>query len=190
MPNPRRGLKKKTYKGLKVYERRVLNFNPKEVYDRVKIDPYKRTQSVPMAKMFPKPDKKICSCGCGRKLTGKRRRWATDQCQQFAYSVNAIINGRSEVITHFLKLYFGEWACKSCGLMDVYTEFNNGMIVDDIHKDHIVAVANGGGGCWLSNYQLLCKSCHKEKTKDDIRKTKNKSKRRKVRRTRKKRVRK
>jgi hypothetical protein len=34
--------------------------------------------------------------------------------------------------------------------------------------DHIVAVCNGGGGCWLSNYQLLCGDCHNYKTREDI----------------------
>ncbi|MDC7251131.1 MAG: HNH endonuclease [Sphaerochaetaceae bacterium] len=170
MPNPQRPLRKKTYKGLKKYQERVLNFNPKEVYKRITIDPYKRQQGIKMAAMFPKPDKKICSCGCGKKLTGRQRRWATEDCQKFAYHVNCIINGDTTCIKRYLELYLGQWACKDCGVMDVYQEYKNGMIVDGIHIDHILAVANGGGGCWLSNYQLLCVDCHKDKTKKDVRK--------------------
>lgn len=31
-------------------------------------------------------------------------------------------------------------------------------------RDHIVAVAEGGGGCGLDNYQTLCIPCHRAKT--------------------------
>lgn len=173
MPNPLRALRKKNIKGLTKVQRRVLNFNPKEVYSRIKIDPYKRLQNIGMDKMFPKPDKKICSCGCGKKLIGRRRRWATDECQTFAYHVNCIINGHGAIIRSYLELYNRQWACCKCGVMNIYQEYKNGIIVDGIHKDHILAVTNGGGGCWLSNYQLLCVDCHKDKTKNDVRKSKN-----------------
>lgn len=174
MPNPLKPLIKKTYKGLRRYQERVLNFNPKEVYKRITIDPYKRQQGIKIASMFPQSDKKLCSCGCGRKLKGKQRRWATEDCQKFAYHVNFIINGDTTCIKRYLEIYFGQWACKGCGTMNIYQEYKNGMIVDGIHIDHILAVTNGGGGCWLSNYQLLCVTCHKEKTRKDVRKSENK----------------
>lgn len=186
MPNPRRGLKKKTYKGLKKYEARVLNFNPQRVYDRIKIDPYKRVQSITSAEAFPPNEKKLCSCGCGVKLKGRQRRWASEECQWFAYHVISIINGHSEIISKYLKLYHGYWGCSKCGVTDVYVEYKNGMCVDAIHKDHVVAVQNGGGGCWLSNFQLLCIDCHNEKTKRDNRAAKNSKKETKVRKTLKK----
>lgn len=173
MPNPLRPLRKKIYKGISKVQRRVLGYNPKEVYSRIQIDPYKRKQGISLSKMFPKPTKKICSCGCGKKLTGRRRRWASDECQTFAYHVSCIINGEGAVIRRYLEIYNRQWACCKCGVMDVYQEYKNGMIVDGIHKDHILAVTNGGGGCWLSNYQLLCIDCHKDKTKNDVRRKRN-----------------
>lgn len=41
--------------------------------------------------------------------------------------------------------------------------------------DHILAVWSGGGLCGLSNYQTLCQSCHKIKTKNENKIRKNKS---------------
>lgn len=41
-------------------------------------------------------------------------------------------------------------------------------LYDNIDIDHIVPVKLGGGGCWLSNYQPLCKPCHKTKTVADF----------------------
>ena len=185
MSNPKRVLKKKNYKGLKKYEERVLNFNPKIVYERIKIDPYKRVQSVTSAEAFPPNKNNLCSCGCGVVLKGRQRRWASEDCQWFSYHVISIINGDSAIISKYLKLYHGYWGCSKCGVTDVYVEYKNGMCVDGIHKDHILAVQNGGGGCWLSNYQLLCENCHKLKTKNDNRIAQNNKKNSKIKNTKK-----
>lgn len=166
-------LKRKIIKGLEGYQKRVLFFDPSVIYKRVKVNKYKRLQSICMSKMFPKIKGK-CACGCGKKLEGRRTKWCSDECSAFAYNVSAIINGDSAVITKWLKLYLGNWACCQCGLTDSYKEFKNGLSVSTIHKDHILAVMNGGGGCWLSNYQLLCEDCHKEKTKEDLKVIKKK----------------
>ena len=155
---------------LSKHQKRILDFNPKEIYDKIQIDKYSRVQSISITKMFPKQENKICSCGCGQKLEGRRSVWATDSCMRFAQSVWGIINGHSETISFYLRKMFPQWACCKCGLTDSYKEFKNGLNVNEIHKDHIVAVVNGGGGCWLDNYQLLCKECHKEKTKIDLKK--------------------
>lgn len=167
----RKPLKKKDIKGLKECQKRVLLFNPSEIYKRVKVNKFKRTQSIGMEEMFPKLNPK-CACGCGKTLTGRRTKWATDECMYFAGNVLAIINGDSATITKWLRIYLGHWACCKCGLVDSYKEFKNGLVVSTIHKDHILAVVNGGGGCWLSNYQLLCEECHSKKTKKDLRKLK------------------
>jgi len=55
----------------------------------------------------------------------------------------------------------------SCGIVEKYKEYKNGLSVNAIHKDHKIPVHKGGGGCWLDNYQLLCDDCHKDKTKKD-----------------------
>jgi 5-methylcytosine-specific restriction endonuclease McrA len=153
---------------MKPHQQRVLDFNPEVFYEKGLVDRYKRIQSIPINKFFPIREDKICACGCGKELKGRRTRWATDECAYFAQAVWGIINGHSEIITSYLKKIHKQWACCKCGLTDAFKEQKNGVCVSSIHKDHIVAVMNGGGGCWLDNYQLLCEDCHKEKTKNDF----------------------
>jgi 5-methylcytosine-specific restriction endonuclease McrA len=151
------------------YQLRVLFLDPKPIYDRIKVDNFARIQSVSIADIFPF-NGSLCGCGCGAEVTGRRRRLATDSCKYFAQAVWGIINGHSEIISSYLLLYHGVIACIDCGLTDAYVEFKNGMCVNAIHKDHIIPVCKGGGGCWLSNYQYLCNPCHKMKTKTDLKK--------------------
>jgi HNH endonuclease len=146
------------------YQEKILSFDPKPIYDIINVDRFARVQSISIQEMFPIV-KGICACGCGAELKGKRTRWATDNCMRFALSVWGIINGHSETISFYLRLIHKNWTCCKCGEMDKYSVYKNGLVVSAIHKDHIMAVKNGGGGCWLDNYQLLCNCCHKEKTK-------------------------
>ena len=150
------------------HQKRILEFNPDEIYKTINVNRFSRIQSIPIGKFFPLRDDGLCACGCGSKLEGRRKRWATDSCMYFAQGVWGIINGHSEIISSYLRKLFPDWACCKCGLTDAYKEYKNGLNVSSIHKDHIVAVVNGGGGCWLDNYQLLCDECHKEKTKIDL----------------------
>lgn len=162
-------LKNKEVRPCKDYQLRVLFLDPKPIYDRININHFSRIQSIPIGDIFP-INGNICGCGCGTEITGRRRRWATDDCKYFAQAVWGIINGHSEIISSYLLLYHGVVACVECGITDIYTEYANGLCVSSVHKDHIVPVFKGGGGCWLSNYQYLCDICHKEKTKNDLKK--------------------
>lgn len=160
-------LENKEVRPCKDYQLRVLFLDPKPIYDRISVNHFKRIKSVSISQMFPE-NGNICGCGCGAELLGRRKRWATDECKYFAQAVWGIINGHSEIITSYLQLYNGIIACVECGLTNSYKEFKNGMSVNSIHKDHIIPVFKGGGGCWLSNYQYLCDACHKQKTKIDL----------------------
>jgi 5-methylcytosine-specific restriction endonuclease McrA len=162
-------LEKKEVRPCEDYQLRVLFLDPKPIYDRINVDHFVRVQSVSIVDMFP-INGNICGCGCGIELIERRRRWATDNCKYFAQAVWGIINGHSEIISSYLNLYQGIIACIECGITDTYKEFKNGMSVNRIHKDHILPVYKGGGGCWLSNYQYLCDTCHKQKTKKDLKK--------------------
>jgi 5-methylcytosine-specific restriction endonuclease McrA len=51
---------------------------------------------------------------------------------------------------------FGKLFCAACGKHVEYWNWD---------ADHIVEVRHGGGGRDLSNYQVLCKKCHRHKTK-------------------------
>ncbi|QNF35851.1 HNH endonuclease [Adhaeribacter swui] len=105
--------------------------------------------------MFPNYQNGQCSCGCGAALLGRRKRWATDDCSQFALAVWAIIDGQVGKFEYFVAKYNGR-KCAVCRSRR------------DLKVDHIVPVKHGGGGCWLSNYQLLCHSCHVQKTNKDF----------------------
>ncbi|MFN8296759.1 MAG: HNH endonuclease signature motif containing protein [Chitinophagales bacterium] len=141
---------------------RVLNFNPKDLYDRINdlgcLDPYLRHPKVSLSIIFPKQGR-FCSCGCGIELKGRQTRWSNKQCSDFAVNIFNIINGRVETIKFFRSKIIGGLKCEKCGESEHF-------FAHDL--DHIIPVAHGGGGGWISNYQILCKKCHREKTNNDF----------------------
>lgn len=146
----------------------VLKFNPTELYERINVNHFKRKQTVGMNVMWPTLEKGVCSCGCGTELTGKQKRWASKECQDFAVSVHQIIGGDPLFVDRFLELYTGNRCCASCGKEDKdcpESKWRDNFSF--IQKDHIIPVHKGGGGCWLDNYQFLCDDCHKLKSKND-----------------------
>lgn len=139
---------------------RVIQTDPRTIYSRnfPLFDPYARSQKISIASLFPNTEPNKCACGCGLPLTGKRTRWATDDCSKYAGLVHRLIcSASNDDIRIMLLDYYGS-KCNSCG------NESTGFAVD-----HKLAVCNGGGGSWLSNYQLLCDECHVLKTKEDIR---------------------
>lgn len=144
---------------------RILSFDPTPVYDRISnlIDPYTRTQAmVQIDDIFPSPIGKVCACGCGHKLTGRQTRYASEACGEWCSDISGIIRGHSGTVNLFFRQYnriihgFSDF-CIRCESTDQET-----------FVDHIVPVKYGGGGCWLSNYQLLCHRCHRIKTCQDF----------------------
>lgn len=141
---------------------RVLFLDPTRVYEGLRVDVYARNQNsttLTIGEMFPNTAANLCACGCGAKLGGRRKRWASEACSDFAYQVHSIIAGRLDSIAHALRYYHfdgGRPACMECG------------DTCDLEIDHVVAVANGGGACWLNNYRYLCKPCHRDKTNKDF----------------------
>lgn len=162
---------------------RLVMFDPTEVYQRIykhseklkmtKFSHYKRFNSIWMDVLFPTFEKGFCACGCDRKLEGRARRWFSKECTQFASSVFNVISGKSEAIRFYLREINGGYICSSCGINErvasdmYYRETKSGIVNSCIHLDHIIPVHQGGGGCWLSNYQFLCVGCHREKTKNE-----------------------
>lgn len=146
---------------LSEHMRRVMFFDPREMLTRVKINHSSRNPSFSVIDAFPS-NGNLCSCGCGRELMGRRKRWATEDCHNFADTIQQIFMCYPAVIGKYLRKYYG-WKCKECECEDkVHGE------VSWIKVDHIIPVKHGGGGGWLSNYQLLCHDCHVEKTKQDF----------------------
>src|SRR5690606_24850996 len=101
---------------------------------------------------------KRCACGCGVELTGRKTRWADASHGWMANKIFEIIYGRTEIIYGFICRYHGD-ECSRCGL-DGST--------NSLQVDHIIPVKYHGGGGWLTNYQLLCEKCHREKTNTDF----------------------
>lgn len=138
------------------YITRLLFEDPAPAYERVKdlFDPYSRyNKQITFDYMFPKREDGLCSCGCGRPVKKAKKQWASNECQKYAIGVWLIITGNTQYIHGILKNYTPE-ACFKCG-------------ESPCEADHIVPVNGGGGGSWLSNFQFLCKECHKIKTRED-----------------------
>jgi 5-methylcytosine-specific restriction endonuclease McrA len=145
-------------------KRSIILFDPAEVYSRITINPYKRYQSISIGAMFPTIEKGICACGCGRKLHGRQTRWYDgENCPKLPLGVNAIIKGDLNYINRLMR-YFHKHECCVCGCQPYVIEKS---WVDGIQVDHIIGVADGGGGGWLSNYRFVCHRCHAKKTAYD-----------------------
>lgn len=95
-----------------------------------------------------------CICGKVVNTKTKTRRWCGDDCRNVAYAARCAISYGPDYS------YFKEFrgiGCQSCG-----------EIAKQMEVDHIIPVAMGGGMAWFDNYQLLCKSCHRDKTRQDV----------------------
>lgn len=125
------------------------------------IDPFSRKQpDFTMQEMFS--DKKgECACGCGLKLTGRKKRWGSKKCSNNAYHLYSIIKGDTRAIRRGLKIR-DKSICKHCNKK-----------TEKWDADHIIPVYAGGGGCTLDNFQTLCRPCHVIKTRKDMEKYHN-----------------
>lgn len=142
----------------KPHYNRLLRFDPTETYSRLNIDAFKRVNKLKMEAVFPKIEG-VCSCGCGIELTGKKTRWAEQDCSEFAHLVYSVISGHSDVIRRIRAYYIGGYFCEDCGKQPKY---------QPIELDHVKPVIFGGGGCWIDNYKFRCKKCHRIKTNKDF----------------------
>lgn len=156
---------------------KVAFYDPSDLYARIheKLDPFARRQDLAIRTSFPN-EKGICGCGCQVALTGRRTRWATEDCMEWASSIHLIIVGDNQLIAFYLRAYYGD-KCNWCDRTpnQIYNEDLAHLSYDDpqwnrsyLMVDHIFPVAKGGGGSWLINYQLLCHKCHVEKTNEDF----------------------
>jgi hypothetical protein len=101
--------------------------------------------------LFPSKEGE-CACGCGSKIWGQKKKWFSESCRTNAYIHFAIIKGDTSVIRW--QLYqLDKGACRNCG-----------EITLDWEADHILPVSLGGGGRDISNFQTLCRECHREKS--------------------------
>ena len=160
------------------FHNRIMFFDPTDIYKEIGnlVDPYSRRQpKVGMAHLFHN-EGKICACGCGKELTGRKTRWATKECGDFASRIYFIITGDTQTIKFYLEKYYGN-KCVRCNRTEtqIFDEDVRELPKSNMRAwrsvlevDHVIAVKNGGGGSWLKNYQLLCFNCHLEKTNEDF----------------------
>jgi len=97
----------------------------------------------------------LCDCGCGQtKIAG--RRCASSKCSGVFYDVAEMIARQGKTLLLFLAKLRGP-KCELCN--------HEPRLMGSLEIDHILEVNDGGGMCWIDNYQLLCSNCHKAKTK-------------------------
>jgi len=138
--------------------------------------PTRRYQAGLRVKDIYVPRKGKCRCGCGRWLPGRRRSWATDDCQRRAVLRFLILKGDAPIIRNALR----ERDLAVCGRCHQQCEvlacwwprdpghYLNGNLNGVYHQEtlipweahHVVPVVEGGAGCDLEGYQTLCRDCH------------------------------
>lgn len=125
-------------------------------YSENKIDSYARYQrGLTMQDIFPAISG-YCACGCGNELNTRRKKWATNDCRDFAATQFFIIKGDISIIRNEL-FSRDNGICAKCGVKHKIW-----------HADHIIPVSQGGGASDLSNFQTLCYDCHLTKTIYDM----------------------
>jgi hypothetical protein len=119
--------------------------------------------------LFPyDANKHECRCGCGQHLgDNPRRRWASAECQSEAMLVYWTVKGVSMYVRWALFKRDGE-ICANCKCDVSNPDLKHTPnYYDDLgiwDADHITPIRDGGGASLLDNYQILCESCHNDKT--------------------------
>lgn len=144
--------------------------------DRSGLDPFKRVQAGwQMTDCWPPRDDGLCGCGCGSALTGRRTRWASDECSLLANRVYGVLAGHTSLIRDAV-FQRDKGVCAECGCTTGRLQgprARHAWRFDvpwlDWEADHILPVHQGGGGCWIDNFRTVCVPCHKVKTAADAR---------------------
>lgn len=117
-------------------------------------DPYQRQCKWRAVYDYHSEPNGLCDCGCGQtKIAGKR--FASSKCATVFYDVAEMIARQGKTLLRFLAKLRGP-RCEKCG--------HEPRLIGSLEIDHILEVSDGGGMCWIDNYQLLCSGCHKAKT--------------------------
>lgn len=123
-------------------------------------NPTKRTIQAGILRSFFDEGAK-CNCGCGRPSNhiGANGRYyesavaKNKECEKVYYTVSQLIANPGVDTLNFIADLRG-MKCEKCGSID-----------GPFDLDHILEVKEGGGQCWIDNFQILCRNtCHKEKT--------------------------
>ena len=96
-----------------------------------------------------------CGCGCGKELPHPSSKYANHLCSQAIFEAAWMLTNQDQSLRKFLIKLRGQ-KCECCNEPKKYAS--------SLEIDHIVEVKQGGGLCWIDNFQLLCSECHKAKT--------------------------
>ena len=134
-------------------------------------DPNKRTCNhrdikSQLLKMLFENDGTKCFCGCGQTETKESINWQLNYVKQYFYSSECrtafglalwfICYPGSQITRWYIRNFQGgNGKCQDCG---------EGHRRSGLELDHTIEVNEGGGMCWLDNFKILCKNCHKKKT--------------------------
>lgn len=94
-------------------------------------------------------------CHCGKPVVKPRRKYCSDKCTSDWYNKTIFVNQHRD---EFLSKCKG--VCEICGKVD--------RDPHNLEMDHIIAIILGGHPWDERNLQALCKTCHKAKTKSDM----------------------
>lgn len=129
------------------------------------------------------PTRKPQCAFCSNALPPGRRRWCSDQCATNASRLFYIRKGESGFVRRAIQVR-DAGLCRDCGTfcqlfetrywtddhslcpLDVrgFRQQLYHIAVKPWQAHHIVAIAEGGGGCDLDGYITLCTSCHGKHT--------------------------
>lgn len=159
----------------------------------VQLNPFLRaTSGYRMRDMFPTPADGTCSCGCGKPRPRGCSRWAHWKCTETALQLFDIRQGRPAAVRRAL-MERDAGVCSGCGTVcrmmtsepemwpwpkwapvcypgrcpDVVSSLPHRPQWHDVvpwQAHHLVAVSEGGGGCDLDGYVILCNPCHGKET--------------------------
>jgi len=101
---------------------------------------------------LPLPDGIHCVI-CGKKLSGRRRKYCTDECYEQWYVKN--IKKDFNLLRRMVKKR-DDYKCKECGVSDY-------DINTELEVHHIIPIKDGGEEFNINNCITLCKKCHKKK---------------------------
>lgn len=139
--------------------------------------PFRRYQSgLSIQSAYPMRTDGKCACGCDALLSGRRTRWATNECQRNAVEQFRLLKGDGQTIRR-LVWERDKGVCRGCGLeclggrpftpehLALQKDARRGKrSLDTWEADHIIPVERGGAACGLDNIQTLCVRCHRQKT--------------------------
>lgn len=117
---------------------------------------------------YPQPNYASAGCcrWCGKRLSGRRKSFCSDECSKHFNDITVWHRGRDPYSLRIL--YRDNFTCQDCGEFHAFRNEHGFYIpIDDgrLQVHHIKFVCNGGGD-EPENLVTLCVECHKKRHKE------------------------